>query len=161
MSNLIPLLALIVVGIACAYFRTGLRTWTLASAAALALAAFGTDAHWLASTITALAFAAVALPLNHDETRRSRIVAPALSIYTRMLPQLSETERVALEAGTVGWEGELFSGRPEWSKLLAQRPASLTAEEQAFLDGPTEELCAMVNDWEVSHERADLSPETW
>ena len=161
MSNLIPLLALIVVGIACAYFRTGLRTWTIASAAALALAAFGTDAHWLASTITALAFAAIALPLVHDATRRERIAAPALALYTRMLPQLSDTERVALEAGTVGWEGELFSGRPEWPALLAQRPATLTAEEQAFIDGPTEELCAMVDDWEVSHERADLSPETW
>ncbi len=161
MSNLIPLLALVLVGLACAYVRTGLRTWTLASAAALVVAAIASDASLVATALTALAFAAVAVPLNHAPTRRRHIVAPALAIYAKMTPQLSETERVALEAGTVGWEGELFSGRPQWPKLLEQRGATLSEEEQAFLDGPTEEVCAMVNDWEVSHERADLNPETW
>ena len=161
MSNFIPLIALVLVGIACAFVRTGLRTWTIASAAALVVAAIASDAHWVATGVTALVFAAIALPLNHTPTRRRYIVEPALAMYAKMIPQLSETERVALEAGTVGWEGELFSGRPQWDRLLGQRPATLSDEEKAFLEGPTEELCAMVNDWEVSHERADLSPETW
>ncbi len=160
MSNWIPLLSLIAVGLACAFARAGLRTWTVASAVALLAVAIGTGA-LLASVFTALAFAAIVLPLNHEGLRRRWITAPALRFYARMTPQLSETEQVALEAGTVGWEGELFSGRPLWRKLLAQPAPALSAEEQAFLDGPCEEVCAMTNDWEVSHERADLSPETW
>ena len=78
-----------------------------------------------------------------------------------MTPQLSETEQIALEAGTVGWEGQLFSGRPDWRVLLAQPAPALSAEEQAFLDGPVEDVCRMCNDWEISHERADLPPEVW
>jgi acyl-CoA dehydrogenase len=161
MSAWIPLLSLIVVGLACAHLRTRLSTWTAASAIALLAVAVWSDAHWLASFVTALAFAALAVPLNHVGIRRRLLSAPALKLYARMAPQLSETEQVALEAGTVGWEGELFSGRPQWQRLLAQPAPSLRADEQAFLDGPCEEVCAMVDDWEVSHERADLTPETW
>ena len=105
--------------------------------------------------------AVVAVPLLHVPFRRRAISAKLLKVYQTMTPQLSETERVALEAGTVGWEGELFSGRPAFDKLLSRPAPQLTAEEQAFIDGPLEQLCAMVNDWEVTHDRADLSPETW
>lgn len=161
MINFVPLAALVVVGLACAFLRANLRTWTIASAIALLAAIALSGAHWAAALVTALAFVALAAPLNHTPTRRQLVVGPALKLYAKMTPQLSETEQVALAAGTVGWEGELFSGRPQWRQLLAQRPATLSAEEQAFLDGPTEELCAMVNDWEVSHELADLSPQAW
>jgi acyl-CoA dehydrogenase len=68
---------------------------------------------------------------------------------------------VALDAGTVGFEGELFSGKPDWSALLAQPVPRLTVEEQAYLDGPVEQLCAMVDDWQITHELADLPPEMW
>jgi acyl-CoA dehydrogenase len=78
-----------------------------------------------------------------------------------MLPQLSDTERTALEAGTVGFEGELFSGRPDWKQAAGQPKPELTAEEQAFLDGPVEELCRMTDDWEITHVHADLPPELW
>ncbi len=74
---------------------------------------------------------------------------------------MSDTEREALEAGTVFWEGELFSGAPDWGKLRGLAAPSLSAEEKAFLDGPVEVLCAMLDEWEITHERADLSPETW
>ncbi|HET9483422.1 MAG TPA: acyl-CoA dehydrogenase family protein, partial [Xanthomonadales bacterium] len=159
MASWIPVLALAVVGIACAYFRAGLRTWTIASALALAAAALA--APWLPALATALVFAAIAVPLNHTPTRRRFVVQPALRFYRTMTPQLSPTEKIALEAGTVGWEGQLFSGNPSWKTLRDMRGATLTTEEKAFLDGPCEEVCAMVHDWEVSHERADLSPETW
>ncbi|MBL8273300.1 MAG: acyl-CoA dehydrogenase family protein, partial [Xanthomonadales bacterium] len=161
MSHLVPLLALLLVGLVCAYRRTTLLAWTVASTVALALAVALSGAHWLADAITIAVYAAIALPLNLAGVRRRFLSGPALRLYAKMTPQLSETEQVALEAGTVGWEGELFGGRPEWSKLLAVPAPRLSAEEQAFLDGPCEEVCAMVDDWEVSHERADLSPETW
>src|SRR5690606_4388689 len=74
---------------------------------------------------------------------------------------LSETEQVALEAGTVGFEGELFSGRPDWQVLLKQAAPVLTADEQAFMDGPVEELCSMIDEWQINHELADLPPEMW
>ena len=78
-----------------------------------------------------------------------------------MLAALSETEREAIEAGDVWWDADLFTGNPDWDKLLAFPPAKLTDEEQAFLDGPVEELCAMVDDWRINWEWHDLPPEVW
>ncbi|HYP80755.1 MAG TPA: acyl-CoA dehydrogenase, partial [Steroidobacteraceae bacterium] len=98
---------------------------------------------------------------NLRPLRKALISRPFLKAYLRMLPTMSATEREALEAGTVWWDGELFTGKPEWHKLLDTRPAQLSAEEQAFLNGPVEELCAMVDDFDVTHRRADLSPEAW
>jgi len=74
---------------------------------------------------------------------------------------MSDTEREALEAGTVWWEAELFNGKPRWDKLQRVPKAQLTAEEQAFLDGPCEQLCRMLDDWEITHERNDLPPKVW
>jgi acyl-CoA dehydrogenase len=98
---------------------------------------------------------------NIRSLRKALISRPFLKTYLRMLPTMSATEREALEAGSVWWDGELFTGKPDWSKLLDTRPAQLSAEEQAFLDGPVETLCGMVDDFDVTHRRADLSPEAW
>jgi acyl-CoA dehydrogenase len=88
------------------------------------------------------------------------LTRPLMPRIARLLPRLGETERVALEAGTVGWEGELFSGAPDWHALLARESAALTAKEQAFLDGPVEELCAQLHDWEIV-QAGDLPPHVW
>src|SRR6185369_11971475 len=98
---------------------------------------------------------------NVRPLRKALISRPFLKAYLRMLPNMSSTEREALEAGTVWWDGELFTGKPDWNKLLNTRPAQLSPEEQAFLDGPVEQLCAMVDDFDVTHRRADLPPEAW
>jgi acyl-CoA dehydrogenase len=79
----------------------------------------------------------------------------------KVLPSLSATEREAIEAGDVWWDADLFSGNPDWAKLLATPPAQLSAEEQAFLDGPVEELCGMLDDWTITWELRDLPPEVW
>ncbi|MDZ3990536.1 Acyl-coenzyme A dehydrogenase [Pseudomonas sp. Teo4] len=73
---------------------------------------------------------------------------------------MSQTEREAIDAGTVWWDGELFSGRPNWQTLLDYPAPKLTAEEQAFIDGPTEQLCALVSDWQIGQDM-DLPPEAW
>jgi acyl-CoA dehydrogenase len=78
-----------------------------------------------------------------------------------VLPGLSNTEREAIEAGDVWWDADLFTGNPDWTKLLAEAPAKLSSEEQAFLDGPVAELCAMLDDWHVNWDLRDLPPETW
>jgi len=92
--------------------------------------------------------------------RRNLVSAPIMNRVRRGMPTMGETEKIALEAGTVGWDGELFSGRPDWQKLLAFKIKPLTEDEQAFLDGPTTTLCQMLDDWQISQSR-DLSPEVW
>src|SRR5699024_5887614 len=96
-----------------------------------------------------------------DGVRRQYITAPLLKKFAKVTPTLSDTEQTALEAGTVGFEGELFSGKPKWKTLMAQPEPQLSAEEQAFLDGPVEELCAMIDDWQITHELGDMPPQVW
>ena len=93
--------------------------------------------------------------------RKALISAPFLETYRKLLPSMSQTEKEALEAGTVWWDGELFTGNPNWSKLLAAKAPVLTSEEQAFIDGPCEELCHMIDDFDITHRRGDLPKEVW
>jgi len=116
-----------------------------------------------ATTIWVLLGALVVLsPIaNVPAIRRALISDHLLAWYRRILPQMSDTEREALEAGTVWWDAELFSGAPDWNKLLAYPDPRLSDEEQAFLDGPVEELCRLSNDWETTQIYQDLSPQAW
>ncbi len=93
--------------------------------------------------------------------RRHLITVRLFKLYRKVLPAMSATEREALEAGTVWWDSDLFSGKPNWSRLLDMPKPQLSEEEQAFLDGPVEKLCGMINDWEIVRERADLPEEVW
>ena len=144
-----------------AYHRASALVWTAAIAAGLALVTFFSS--WPHALIVTLwiVFAAGALLFNPTPIRRELLSRPLLGLFRRILPSVSRTEQEALEAGTVWWDGELFSGRPDWKKLLALPAPRLSAEERAFLDGPVEALCAMVNDWEVTHELYDLPPRAW
>ena len=99
--------------------------------------------------------------LNVRPLRKALITRPFMKAYLRLLPRMSQTEKEALEAGTVWWDGELFTGAPRWEKLLAARPPQLSAAEAAFLDGPCEDLCRMLDEWDITHERADLPPQVW
>ena len=94
------------------------------------------------------------------DLRRQWFTRPLFAWLKRTLPPMSRTEREAIGAGTVWWDGELFSGRPNWHTLLGYAPATLTAEEQAFIDGPTETLCAMVSDWQIGQDM-DLPAQAW
>jgi acyl-CoA dehydrogenase len=93
--------------------------------------------------------------------RRDWITKPIFRMAAHALPRLSDTEREAIEAGDVWWDADLFTGNPDWKKLLAFAPAKLSQEEQQFLDGPVEELCRMLNDWKINWEWHDLPPEVW
>jgi acyl-CoA dehydrogenase len=93
--------------------------------------------------------------------RRDYISRPIFAWAKKAMPAMSDTEREALEAGDVWWDADLFTGNPDWAKLLAVQPTALTAEEQAFLEGPVNELCAMLDDWKISWELRDLPPEVW
>lgn len=93
--------------------------------------------------------------------RRDTLTKPIFSWARGVLPSMSDTEREALEAGDVWWDADLFTGNPDWSKLLKVPQARLTDEERAFLNGPVDELCAMLDEWKIFWELRDLPPDVW
>jgi len=118
----------------------------------------GTFGFWsLIGWLPALILAIVSVP----QVRRSLIIEPAFHTIRRVLPKVSETEQQALDAGTIGFDADLFSGRPDWNRLRAVPAVTLTAEEQAFLDGPTEQLCRMIDDWQIRHREREIPKEIW
>jgi acyl-CoA dehydrogenase len=155
------LLTLLGISLVCAFYGTSLLVWTGAMAVGIVVLGATGSVPLISLLVIAVLFAAVALPLNVKPWRQQLISGPFLKQFRRMLPDISETEQVALDAGTVGWEGELFAGRPDWKLLKKQPYLELTVEEQAFVDGPVQQLCDMLDNWEITHRDADLSPETW
>ncbi len=143
------------------YFALPIAWWTIA--AALLTWYLSTIADFSSTTniVLAAVFVVIAAVLNIPPLRRAVISNHILAIYRRILPDMSQTEKEAIDAGTVLWDADLFSGKPDWDKLLRTPEPRLSAEEQAFLDGPVEELCAMLNDWEITHERQDLPEHVW
>jgi len=103
----------------------------------------------------------VLLLASLNPLRQKILTKPIMRLMRRMMPKMSETERVALEAGTVGWDAELFSGSPDFDSLLSNKASVLTDEEQAFIDGPVNTLCRMLDDWAITHQHTDLPPEVW
>src|SRR5690349_5769580 len=101
-----------------------------------------------------------ALMTKSPSFRARTFSRPLLSWYRKVLPPISPTERDAIAAGTVWWDAELFSGKPNWEKLRHFPKPALSAEEQLFLEGPVEKLCAMLNDWEIRRD-GDLPPNVW
>src|SRR5450756_747847 len=161
MNALLIVLAILIAAWVCAYHRLAAPVWT--AVIAIGLAAL-TAAGGRSQTVIAamwVAFALGAVLLNPSPLRRALLSKPLLRLFRRILPQMSQTEREALEAGTVWWDGDLFSGKPDWNKLLAYPKPTLNAAERAFVDGPVEEVCAMMNDWQITHELHDLPPHVW
>ncbi len=160
MSTLLALLLFIATIWAVSYHRLSML---MASGALLAVLIFiswiGTSG-WLLVFLW-LATLVVLVPLNVPSLRQALVSTKALIFFKRVLPALSQTEQEALDAGTVWWDGDLFSGKPEWEKLLKIDTSTLNKEEQAFLDGPVNQLCAMLDDWAITHEHKDLPPEVW
>ncbi|WP_287028835.1 acyl-CoA dehydrogenase [Pseudomonas sp. UBA6310] len=158
---LVVWLLVLVVGIALlAHWRVS----PLPSLAAVAvyLVAMGVSGHApvLLMLVLWLLWLAIAVPLLLPDFRRRVFSGPLFNWFQKVLPPMSATEKEAIDAGTVWWDGELFSGRPNWDVLLDYPAPRLTDEERAFIEGPTNELCAMVSDWDIA-QRMDLPPEAW
>ncbi|MEZ9268417.1 acyl-CoA dehydrogenase FadE, partial [Vibrio splendidus] len=157
MNILLSLLGMTAVLSVCLYHRVSLvRALIVLTGAMVALTLFGGVAvtGWLCYLLAIAIFAVPAI-------RQTIISQKALSLFKKVLPAMSQTEKEALEAGTVWWEAELFKGKPEWKKLQNIADPKLSEAEQAFLDGPVNTVCEMVNDYQVTHELADLPPEVW
>ncbi|MDJ0657248.1 MAG: acyl-CoA dehydrogenase [Xanthomonadales bacterium] len=155
----LPILILVVLLGGLSYFRTALLP-SAVSVTALALVYLVSGPVTLAPTILAVLAAASLIFVSITPWRRALISDPALKWFRKVLPSLSKTEQEALEAGTVWWDADLISGMPDWKKLLNAPKPVLRPEEQAFLDGPVEELCGMLNDWEIRQD-ADLPEHVW
>ncbi|MFA0382502.1 acyl-CoA dehydrogenase FadE [Vibrio sp. 10N.222.54.A3] len=157
MNILLSLLGMTAILGVCLYHRVSLvRALVVLTGAMVALTLLGGVAvtGWLCYLLAVAIFAVPTI-------RQTLISQKALSLFKKVLPAMSQTEKEALEAGTVWWEAELFKGKPEWKKLQNIADPKLSEAEQAFLDGPVNIVCEMVNDYQVTHELADLPPEVW
>lgn len=130
----------------------GIITWLI-----LGISGIGATASWVLAAL--IGGAGLLLQLN-PSLRRSLITDKLFEKAKNVLPSISETEREALEAGTVWFDGEIFSGTPNWQKLYQTPSFNLSKEEQAFVEGPLEKLCAMLDDWQINQDR-DLPTEVW
>ncbi len=151
--------------IICTFVLLYLNTNTMQTAVSLGIATLigiHVDNWHVLSILTGAILLALAYVLVFPGSfRKNSLSKPLLAWVRGRLPKLSDTEAEALSSGTVDWDGELFSGRPDWSQLLSAAPARLSEEEQAFLDGPVEKLCGMLDDWKITHEDYDLPAEVW
>ncbi len=143
------------------YLGLAIGWWTLAAGLLLASLSIVAQFSVLTTTVLFVVFAIAAAVLNVPWLRRKLVTDRILAAYRQIVPDMSQTEKEAIDAGTVWWDADLFSGKPDWEKLLRIPRPRVSAEEQAFLDGPVEELCAMCDDWEITHERQDLPPQAW
>ena len=154
------LFTLLGLGLILTYRHSSLRAATVVLGLWLVFWVALRQPHGVLPLLAAGAYAAL-LVLNLSVLRVRFISRPFLRLYKRLLPTMSNTEREALEAGTVWWDGQLFTGNPDWPQLMNAAAPQLTAEEQAFLDGPCEELCRLHDDWQSTHLLGDLSPAVW
>ncbi|MES2217019.1 MAG: acyl-CoA dehydrogenase [Pseudomonadota bacterium] len=161
MSGYLWLLVFVITFGVLSYHRASLIVWTISFSILMVLMTCLSTVGWFGLTVLWLLFIALMMVLNVLPWRRRFISRRLLIYYKKVMPSMSRTEREALAAGTVTWEGDLFRGAPRWDQLLKLPKPALTVEEQAFVDGPVEQLCAMINDWDITHNRADLPPEMW
>jgi acyl-CoA dehydrogenase len=136
--------------------------WAWSSAAGLGLVSWRiSETETSVGVLVVVAiFIALVLVFGIPALRRTLISNRLMALLRPLMPRMSDTERTAIEAGTVWWDADLFSGRPEWTKLLDFKVRPLSKREQEFLDGPVEELCRKVDDWQISQER-ELPPHVW
>lgn len=140
--------------------QASIKVWILSYALVAALTVKYCNLGWPGLFFLLLIFMTLLLGAL-TPLRQSLLSSRLLTIFRRAMPAMSATEREALEAGTVSWEGDLFSGSPDFQKLLDAPAVNLTLKEQAFLDGPVNQLCRMIDDWDITHVRTDLPPEMW
>ena len=144
-----------------AYFRLSLIRWSLFLAGGLLAFHLFSDAESSSKYWLWAIFAVIALPLNLNSFRLNFISKKLYGAMKKIMPTISQTEQEALDAGDVWWEAELFSGDPDFKMIQDMPVPKLTEEEQAFVDGPVEEFCGMLDDWQITHVDYDLSPEAW
>lgn len=156
---LLSLLIILIVVSVLLYKRIALPAASAIVVVTWLLLGFLSPALWSLWLVVPLA--AVLLILNLPVLRLPILSTPVFNILKKSMPTMSVTEREALEAGTTWWEKEIFSGKPDWNQFARIELPQLTAEEQAFIDNEVNDFCGMLDEWDIHHNRKDLSPEAW
>ena len=143
------------------YLNLSIAPLFAAITAALVIYSFLSSIPWVVNAVLWLIFIVAVVIAFIPSIRKQFLSHRLLTLFRTLLPPISDTEREALEAGTTWWEAELFSGNPDWRFLRDTPQAKLTEQEQAFIDGPVEELCQMLDDWKITNEDYDLSDQAW
>jgi acyl-CoA dehydrogenase len=157
---LITVVLAVVVALALLFVGRGFLAWLSGFAVLLIGWRMGGVTSPFLFQATIVLLVAVALVFGLPPLRRLLVSKTVMATMAKVLPKLGDTERIALEAGTVWWDADLFSGRPDWNKLLQVEIPPLRPEEEAFIKGPVEELCKLLDDWKINQIR-DLPPEVW
>ena len=152
MSTLVVLLIAFAVILSLGFKGSSLRASAIAMAG-ITIVSLIAAASSIVSILLLIATIVIAL-LSVDSLRQKHLSKPLFAWFKNVLPEISQTEREAIDAGTVWWDGELFSGKPQWNKLLSMPKPEFSQEEQAFMDGPVKQLCAMVDNWDINHNTA-------
>jgi acyl-CoA dehydrogenase len=94
--------------------------------------------------------------------RRNLITLPIFLFIkvANLIPNISKTELTVLKSGTVWVDGQLFSGKPNFKKIFAEKYPSLSKDEKSFIDNEVEELCRISDDEEI-YSKGDLPPKVW
>jgi acyl-CoA dehydrogenase len=159
MLSLLAVLILFAALISLFYLQTSL---TLGSAVFVVVWLLcGLLAHWLYNPILLILLIGALVVLNHAGLRRKLISAPVYKALGKVMPPIGETEREAIEAGSIWFEAELFSGKPDWDDFSKVTFTRLSDEEQAFIDNEVEQLCGLLDEWKIYHELHDLPEEVW
>ncbi len=161
MMLMVTMLAVLAAIMLLAFFRASIWSWLLALIVFVPIVAIQSQLSADVFQVVIILLAVVVAVLGIPVLRRRLVSSFILKIFRKILPHVSQTEQEALDAGTVWWDGELFSGHPDWNKLLHYPKPTLSAEEQSFLGNETEALCAMLDDWDITHVRQDLPPQVW
>ena len=161
MNILVFLCGLFALLFSIARYSVSFRTLAFASATFLFIFTLAGGFSFVWGAIVWVMYLLPTIFLGLSEIRQKFISIPLLKQIKSIVPPMSDTERDAIEAGSVWWEAELFRGAPDWGKLLHYKIPLLSDEERAFLDGPVEQLCTMIDDWDITHNRMDLPEEMW
>ncbi|WP_218354985.1 acyl-CoA dehydrogenase FadE [Alteromonas lipotrueiana] len=157
MAELVWFLIILLAVCVASYKRIGLTSTIALTGAIMILGTLFGDIGLLGWVL----YLVVAIPLGVADIRKPYITKKLLAFYKKVMPEMSRTEQEAIDAGSVWWDGDIFSGDPDWDKLHGIPKGRLSEEEQAFLEGPVDRVCHMVDEWQINHKDADLPPEIW
>ncbi len=161
MTQVISVLVVLGLVWTAAFYRLAVIVWSVLIGTALIVITVFSHLTLILLIPFWLIFLAAAGFANLHTLRQRYIVKPALKILQKQMPTISPTERAAIEAGDTWWEKELFCGRPDWNKLFSIPCPTLSQEEQSFLNNQVEQLCSMINDWDIVFKQHDLPKDIW
>lgn len=161
MVNILGILVIVGLVFLTAFYQFAVITWTILIGLALVLMSIFLPLSIITLIILWFGFLTAAAFANMKKFRIKHLIQPAMHKLQAQMPSISITEKEALEAGNTWWEKELFCGNPKWEKLFSIPKPTFSQAEQVFIHHQVEKLCSMINDWEIVHDKHDLTEDIW